>query len=76
MTFKTVDNKDVTVDFRVEGATGSVVSLDPGVRPVVFREYNTNEDIFKPIRAFLCEIQIQTILSPLPLSSCAHLPAS
>ena len=60
MAFKTVDNKDVTVDFRVEGATGSVVQLEAGVRPVVFREYNTDEDIFKPIRAFLCEIQIMT----------------
>ena len=60
MAFKTVDNKDVTVDFRVEGATGPVVELEAGVRPVVFREYNTEEDIFKPIRAFLCEIQIMT----------------
>jgi hypothetical protein len=60
MAFKTVDNKDVTVDFRVEGATGSVVQLEAGVRPVVFREYNTEEDIFKPIRAFLCELQIMT----------------
>jgi hypothetical protein len=60
MAFKTVDNKDVTVDFRVEGATGPVVELQAGVRPVVFREYNTEEDIFKPIRAFLCEIQIMT----------------
>ena len=58
--FKTVDNKDVIVDFRIEGATGSVVQLEAGVRPVVFREYNTDEDIFKPIRAFLCEIQIVT----------------
>jgi hypothetical protein len=60
MAFKTIDNKDVIVDFRIEGATGSVVQLEAGVRPVVFREYNTDEDIFKPIRAFLCEIQIMT----------------
>jgi hypothetical protein len=60
MAFKTVDNKDVIVDFRIEGATGSVVQLEAGVRPVVFREYNTDEDIFKPIRAFLCELQIVT----------------
>jgi hypothetical protein len=60
MAFKTIDNKDVIVDFRIEGATGSVVQLESGVRPVVFREYNTDEDIFKPIRAFLCELQIVT----------------
>ena len=60
MAFKTIDNKDVIVDFRIEGATGSVVQLEAGVRPVVFREYNTDEDIFKPIRAFLCELQIVT----------------
>jgi hypothetical protein len=60
MAFKTIDNKDVIVDFRIEGATGSVVQLEAGLRPVVFREYNTDEDIFKPIRAFLCELQIVT----------------
>lgn len=69
MTFKTVDNKDVTVDFRVEGATGSVVSLEPGVRPVVFREFNTDEDIFKPIRTFLCELQIQTNVNGVTLDT-------
>jgi hypothetical protein len=69
MSFKTVDNKDVTVDFRVEGATGSVVELQAGVRPVVFREYNTDEDIFKPIRAFLCEIQIMTNVNGVTLDT-------
>ena len=67
--FKTVDNKDVTVDFRVEGATGPVVELQAGVRPVVFREYNTDEDIFKPIRAFLCEIQIMTNVNGVTLDT-------
>jgi hypothetical protein len=69
MAFKTVDNKDVTVDFRVEGATGPVVELQAGVRPVVFREYNTEEDIFKPIRAFLCEIQIMTNVNGVTLDT-------
>jgi hypothetical protein len=69
MAFKTVDNKDVTVDFRVEGATGSVVQLQAGVRPVVFREYNTDEDIFKPIRAFLCELQIVTNVNGVALDT-------
>ena len=69
MAFKTVDNKDVTVDFRVEGATGPVVELQAGVRPVVFREYNTDEDIFKPIRAFLCEIQIMTNVNGVTLDT-------
>jgi hypothetical protein len=69
MAFKTVDNKDVTVDFRVEGATGPVIELQAGVRPVVFREYNTDEDIFKPIRAFLCEIQIMTNVNGVTLDT-------
>ena len=69
MEFKTVDNKNVIVDFRVEGATGAVVQLSPGARPVVFREYNTDEDIFKPIRAFLCEIQIQTNVNGVTLDT-------
>jgi len=69
MAFKTVDNKDVTVDFRVEGASGAVIELQAGVRPVVFREYNTDEDIFKPIRAFLCEIQIMTNVNGVTLDT-------
>jgi hypothetical protein len=69
MAFKTVDNKDVTVDFRVEGASGAVIELEAGVRPVVFREYNTDEDIFKPIRAFLCEIQIMTNVNGVTLDT-------
>ena len=69
MEFKTIDNKNVIVDFRVEGASGAVIQLEPGARPVVFREYNTEEDIFKPIRAFLCEIQIQTNVNGVTLDT-------
>lgn len=69
MEFKTIDNKTVIVDFRVEGASGAVIQLNPGARPVVFREYNTEEDIFKPIRAFLCEIQIQTNVNGVTLDT-------
>jgi hypothetical protein len=69
MEFKTIDNKNVIVDFRVEGASGAVIQLEPGARPVVFREYNTDEDIFKSIRAFLCEIQIQTNVNGVTLDT-------
>jgi hypothetical protein len=60
MDFTAIDGRTYSVWFRIEGATSPTIELTAGARPVVFREYNTDEDIFKPIRAFLCEIQIQT----------------
>ena len=60
MDFTSIDGKTYQVQFRIEGASSPTIELTAGARPVVFREYNTEEDIFKPIRTFLCEIQIQT----------------
>lgn len=40
--------------------TGSSTSLNGSDRPFVLREFNTNEDLFKPIRAMMAEINIVT----------------
>lgn len=62
--FYSLDNQLCQVDFLFEGYTGGVVTyLDGGARPFVLREFNSNDDLFKPIRPFLAEIQIVTNLS-------------
>jgi hypothetical protein len=49
------------VDFRYEGYTAGVVyNLDGASRPFVLREFNTDDDLFKPIRPLLAEINIVT----------------
>ena len=69
MDFTAIDGRTYSVWFRIEGATSPTIELTAGARPVVFREYNTSEDIFKPIRAFLCEIQIQTNVNGVSLDT-------
>ena len=46
------------VSLYYEGYTGAVTNLTGGARPFVLREFNTEENIFKPIRAQLAEIEI------------------
>ncbi len=49
------------VDFRYEGYTAGIVNyLDGGSKPFVLREFNTDDNLFKPIRPLLAEIQIVT----------------
>jgi hypothetical protein len=69
MDFKSIDNKSYSAWFRIEGESLPTIDLSPGPRPVVFREYNTDEDIFKPIRTFLVEIQIQTNVNGVSLDT-------
>ena len=69
MPFTSIDNKNYEVWFSIEGATSPAIELSAGPRPVVFREFNTDEDIFKPIRTFLCEIQIQTNVNGVSLDT-------
>ncbi len=69
MDFKSIDNKSYSAWFRIEGESLPTIDLTPGPRPVVFREYNTDEDIFKPIRTFLVEIQIQTNVNGVSLDT-------
>jgi len=49
------------VDFKYEGYTAGIVYyLDGGARPFVLREFNTDDNLFKPIRPLLAEINIVT----------------
>lgn len=56
--FKSFANDDCQVDFYFDGYTGSVNRLNAGLRPFVLREYNSDNDIFKPIRPFQAEMEI------------------
>lgn len=58
--FKSADGYDCIVRFNFEGFTGSSTILTGGPRPFVLREFNTDEDIFKPIRPQMAEIDILT----------------
>lgn len=69
MDFNSINGNFYQVQFRIEGAVSPTIELTAGARPVVLREYNTDEDIFKPIRAFLCEIQIQTNVNGVTLDT-------
>jgi hypothetical protein len=56
--FKTGDNYDAQISFFYEGYVGSVVTLIGGAKPFVLREFNTDEDLYKPIRPQLAEMEI------------------
>jgi len=58
--FKSADGYDCIVRFNFEGFTGSSTTLTGGPRPFVLREFNTDENIFKPIRPQMAEIDILT----------------
>lgn len=48
--FYTAENKLCYVEFFVDGYSGSVTQLTPASSPFVLREYNTDDNIFKPVR--------------------------
>lgn len=58
--FKSADGYDCIVRFNYEGFSGTSTTLIGGPRPFVLREFNTDEDIFKPIRPQMAEIDILT----------------
>ena len=58
--FKSGDNQDCQITFLYEGWTGGVTNLECGVRPFVLKEFNSDDDIFKPIRAMMAEMEILT----------------
>lgn len=58
--FKSNDNQDCQVQFLYEEWLGSVTTLEGGIKPFVLREFNTDDDIFKPIRAMMAEMEIVT----------------
>lgn len=56
--FKSFSGDDCEVKFYFEGWTGSITRLSPGARPFTIREYNSDNDFFKPIRPFQAEMEI------------------
>ncbi len=56
--FKTLQGQDARVEFYFEGFTGSTTELRGGIKPFVLKEFNTNDDLFKPIRPQMAEIEI------------------
>jgi len=56
--FKTLQGDSCRVSFFYEGFVGSVTTLYGGIRPFVLKEFNTDEDLFKPIRPQMAEIEI------------------
>lgn len=56
--FYSLEGYQGRVSLYYEGYTGAVINLVGGERPFVLREFNTEENIYKPIRAQLAEIEI------------------
>jgi hypothetical protein len=48
------------VSFFVEGYVGDISSLTGTSTPFLLREFNTDEDIFKPIRALIGDVEVVT----------------
>lgn len=68
--FYSKDGNLCQVDFRYEGYTAGIVYyLDGGSRPFVLKEFNNNDELFKPIRPLLAEINIVTNSSSVNIDS-------
>ena len=58
--FKSGDNQDCQLTFLYEGWTGAITTLEGGAKPFILREFNSDDDIYKPIRAMMAEMEIVT----------------
>jgi hypothetical protein len=56
ITFKTLQNDTCKVDFYIDGYSGSVTNLEPSTSAFILREFNTDDDIYKPLRPQQAEI--------------------
>jgi hypothetical protein len=54
--FKTRENHTCKVNFVIDGYSGSVIELQGADSPFILREFNTDEDLFKPLRPQQAEI--------------------
>ena len=54
--FKTLEGQTCTVRFDFEGWTGASTTLVASSQPFVLREFNTDEDIFKPLRPQIADM--------------------
>jgi len=50
ITFKTRQNQTCKVRMYMDGYTGTIINLEGASNPFVLREFNTDEDIYKPLR--------------------------
>jgi hypothetical protein len=57
-TWLTPHGNECRVEFDFSDYTGNPTIVDPTNRPFVIREYNSENDLFKPIRATQAEMQI------------------
>ena len=57
-TFKTLQGETCTVRFNFNGFTGASTTLTAADRPFILQEFNTDEDLFKPLRPQLATMNI------------------
>jgi hypothetical protein len=50
ITFKTLQGDTCKVNFFIDGYSGAITDLDPASNPFVLQEFNSDEDIYKPLR--------------------------
>lgn len=50
ITFKTLQGDTCKVDFFVDGYSGPITDLEPASNPFILQEFNSDEDIYKPLR--------------------------
>jgi hypothetical protein len=50
ITFKTLQGDTCKVDLFIDGYSGSITNLEPSINPFVLQEFNSDEDIYKPLR--------------------------
>jgi hypothetical protein len=60
MDFQNVEGYDCRLDFDVTGYSGDVILLQGSTRPFVLGEFNSDNDIFKPVRPQQATIEIVT----------------
>jgi len=54
--FKTLEGQTCTVRFEFEGFVGTSTTLVAAARPFVLKEFNTDDEIFKPLRPQMAEM--------------------
>jgi hypothetical protein len=54
--FNTLEGDACVVDMLFDNYVGSIILLDPSSRPFVLREFNNDEDLYKPLRPQQAEI--------------------
>jgi hypothetical protein len=50
ITFKTLQGDTCKVNFFIDGYSGAITELDPAANPFILQEFNSDEDIYKPLR--------------------------